>query len=407
MASIGWIDFSPSHRARVGTILELLKPAGMVDELGVGVIRDTIADKLFPGISTIQTRAKYFFIIPYIISEYQQLKPSQRNKEDLIKYLERREYEVMWKLGDQYNHEEGHGVIGITKHRPNKIMRRPSEIYWDGISKFHFIETNRMSRHTFLLSRNKYTLASLLAIPQGDGLGDDQDAEYDNIYGIKVPYDRDWNDLLSLNLTEDEAEIFKDSILSTSQGTALHELIDNKTLYEEFNSFNTFRDFAKKAVILDIPESLKRNIILAHDFSELMYGANIAYNCMLQKAKFNSSHYEDDWLEWVSCIKKNMIDFPGFKPENIIKIAPTAKGFTKKFITDWWNYIVSEEFSLEVRNKLIEDQEYFNKRGKSRLKLKKHDEIYEKSWIGLRYLEYRYSNVKQILNDILTPAESD
>jgi hypothetical protein len=64
MASIGWIDFSPAHRERVGTILELLKPEGMVDELGIGSIRDAVADNLFPGISTIQTRAKYFFIVP-------------------------------------------------------------------------------------------------------------------------------------------------------------------------------------------------------------------------------------------------------------------------------------------------------------------------------------------------------
>jgi hypothetical protein len=67
MANIGWIDFSPADRAKVGTVLDLLKPEGMVDELGIGIIRDALANLMFPGISTIQTRAKYFFIIPYIL----------------------------------------------------------------------------------------------------------------------------------------------------------------------------------------------------------------------------------------------------------------------------------------------------------------------------------------------------
>ena len=64
MAQIGWIDFSPDHRDRVAAVLDMLKPEGVVDELGIGSIRDAFADQMFPGISTIQTRAKYFFIVP-------------------------------------------------------------------------------------------------------------------------------------------------------------------------------------------------------------------------------------------------------------------------------------------------------------------------------------------------------
>ncbi|GEO11803.1 DUF6361 family protein [Segetibacter aerophilus] len=58
MASIGWIDFSPAHRDKVGAALDLLRPEGMVDELGLGSLRDGLANQMFPGISTIQTRAK-------------------------------------------------------------------------------------------------------------------------------------------------------------------------------------------------------------------------------------------------------------------------------------------------------------------------------------------------------------
>lgn len=87
MAQFGWIDFSPKDRQRVGTILELMKPSGQVDELGIGTIRDGLTDRLFPGISTIQTRAKYFFIIPYILQDFLRLSASERSRKTPSKYL--------------------------------------------------------------------------------------------------------------------------------------------------------------------------------------------------------------------------------------------------------------------------------------------------------------------------------
>ena len=38
MAAIGWIDFSRKDRNRVSSILDLLRPEGQVDELGIGTI---------------------------------------------------------------------------------------------------------------------------------------------------------------------------------------------------------------------------------------------------------------------------------------------------------------------------------------------------------------------------------
>ena len=98
MAQIGWIDFSPTHRERVGSVLDLLGSKGMVDELGVGTMRDAVANQIFPGISTIQTRAKYFFIIPYILREFQDMTPLQRKERSASLYLKNRENEVMWSL---------------------------------------------------------------------------------------------------------------------------------------------------------------------------------------------------------------------------------------------------------------------------------------------------------------------
>lgn len=69
MLSLGWVDFSKSDRNMVLSVLRQLTEPGAIDELGIGTIRDGFANILFPGTSTIQTRAKYLFLIPYICLE--------------------------------------------------------------------------------------------------------------------------------------------------------------------------------------------------------------------------------------------------------------------------------------------------------------------------------------------------
>lgn len=44
---VGWIDFSPEERSRTLTVLSSLSEPGSVDELGVGIVRDAMADRLF------------------------------------------------------------------------------------------------------------------------------------------------------------------------------------------------------------------------------------------------------------------------------------------------------------------------------------------------------------------------
>lgn len=64
MSSLGWVDFSSEDRTRVQEVLALLKQPGTLDELGIGQVRDAFSDLLFPGFSTIQTRARYFLAVP-------------------------------------------------------------------------------------------------------------------------------------------------------------------------------------------------------------------------------------------------------------------------------------------------------------------------------------------------------
>ena len=67
MSTLTWLDSSEHERRSVLELVSALNEPGTLDELGIGTIRDTIADTLFPGTSTIQTRARYFLFIPWIL----------------------------------------------------------------------------------------------------------------------------------------------------------------------------------------------------------------------------------------------------------------------------------------------------------------------------------------------------
>ena len=52
-STLAWLDFSDRDRKRALDAIDLFREEDTRDELGLGVIRDALADRLFPGTSTI------------------------------------------------------------------------------------------------------------------------------------------------------------------------------------------------------------------------------------------------------------------------------------------------------------------------------------------------------------------
>src|SRR3954466_9437924 len=121
-SAIGWIDFSSEHREKVKTVMDLLASPGVVDELGIGMIRDSFSDTLFPGISTIQTRAKYFLTLPRLLREYQALPPHFRRKHALADWLNDQENQCMKCLYTNHRTDPQNGIIGVD------FAEKPGEV---------------------------------------------------------------------------------------------------------------------------------------------------------------------------------------------------------------------------------------------------------------------------------------
>lgn len=123
---IGWIDFSSSDREKVLDVMHLLQEKGAVDELGIGTVRDAFANRLFPGTSTVQTRAKYFLIVPYVLKEA----GDGKYGDDVNKIIKK--IDDMERLcGNKLLESGKDGVIGQLNLPNSWVVRTPSNIYWN------------------------------------------------------------------------------------------------------------------------------------------------------------------------------------------------------------------------------------------------------------------------------------
>ncbi|MDL2267509.1 DUF6361 family protein [Desulfovibrio sp. OttesenSCG-928-G15] len=127
----GWIDFSRDERNRIIKALSLLEQPGAVDELGIGVVRDAYSDILFPGISTLQKRAKYFVLIPYIFAQAE--KQSFGSADDVLPWVEKQEDAMASFLIHNSRDADRWGIHGLLSHN-HIVKQKPSAIYWGGAS---------------------------------------------------------------------------------------------------------------------------------------------------------------------------------------------------------------------------------------------------------------------------------
>jgi hypothetical protein len=113
-------------------VVDLFREKGTVDELGLGVIRDALADRFFPGTSTLHSRTRYWLFVPWLYLELEaERTPSARAEErarrlqaDLVGALE---------AGGEVE-----GVIGIDAR--DKILRPPAILYWAGLQRHGLLQ---------------------------------------------------------------------------------------------------------------------------------------------------------------------------------------------------------------------------------------------------------------------------
>lgn len=409
-SGIGWVDFSSEHRDRVRSVIDLLATPGVVDELGVGVIRDAFADELFPGISTIQTRPKYLLIVPRILKDYANLPDRERKQVTVQEYLSEQEMLCRVKLCERYAGKDVRGIIGITfgTRTDRGVLRPPSSVYWNGLSQFGILRPDISIEEYGRRHSGKRLASSMLYEETTQLRSDDADAEDVGASPVSLlPEDANWQENLSITLGKEEAQFLCEKIGANLDDHLLGQIMRNPKAIEEVALLD---DTAPFSHLLELPsiknlkdQRLLRTIYLADSFWQLLFGAHVRYNLLLQDMYGDEAGQHElsgSWDAWLDGIQS--FDWNAWNMDEVWQLVTKRGGhlhpWTRRFI-DRWIGAVHDNVPAEKYDEIVRKQEYANKRSRARLHTKSTD-IALNGWIGLRALAYRLPQVRTMALDI-------
>jgi Family of unknown function (DUF6361) len=140
-STLGWIDYDDTQRTSMLRVLAFFRERESRDELGLGTLRDSIAESLFPGTSTLLTRLRYFLFVPWI---YQRLEDKgttgQADVTAKARAAEMALMEALLEAGED-------GVIGERSRSDLKSL--PSRTYWPSLRSWGIfrLEANQGDYH--------------------------------------------------------------------------------------------------------------------------------------------------------------------------------------------------------------------------------------------------------------------
>ena len=398
-AGFGWIDFSNEQRDRVFSVIELLNTGGTVDELGIGSVRDNIADWLFPGVSTIQTRPKYFIILTDIFLGYLQRYQKGEKLPLLSTYLKSEEHRIMHLLAKNHSYKDGDGVIGVTVAQTNgELARKASSVYWNGLRTHKLIDTE--------LSSTEYLIQNDLSKfnPDGDVMDDKHLIEEQ--FAIRAPLFSAIKEDIRMELSEEEANYLRDQFKDvTSSLKQEHNLLSQLFTKERAEVIANANNFQEMANLLIADESLHSETIqmlkIALLFDFIMHGAHIRYNIQLHK-KSGELNFDDKWNDWLKKLEVKREDVQGLNFEYIFsEVSPRTAPQTQQFMRLWKHEVLKEELDIKLLDELVYRQEIKKKGAKAKLASVNGEFT---SWVGIQSLQYRFNNVKNIIKDIQAHA---
>jgi len=397
MASIfSWVDFSDEDREKMVQIIRQLRQPDTIDELGIGSVRDSMANILFPGTTTIQTRAKYMLFVPWILKKMEKNKVPSENISQRVKQEEIKLCNSLLKMGFK------DGVIGAIAGEG--LQRFPSSIYWAGLQTWG-IRKFRGSLNDYYQGLNRY-----YHLKKGNITRDDQEVLLYRDFG------ENWDEGLpespqelpgkeGLDLTKNEAQYLKEKLSINCRESLLTNIIYlRKTAKKDFVWENTFID--------KLNHDLPIKVMHAQNFSEIMQGAALVYNYLLAEKKESEeliNKYKERLAEWQMVMSSRAEIFLNWNLElfwNLVYFERTinVSSRTKRFIDQWIGIVLKNIDDIftnkEETNHLIYEREKEVKGRRARLR----NLDYLEKWsgaAGIQQLDYRWHVVKKIINDII------
>jgi hypothetical protein len=404
MSSIGWVAFSEGERKRTLDILSAFSESGTLDELGIGRVRDAFSDLLFPGTSTIQTRARYFLIIPWIYRDLERRSPvrnaSARARQYEVKLIELFRRQMATGEGDTS------GVIGGTAGAD--LVQLPSQIYWQGLSRWGIRSRTgqRAAYHRLLGARDFESIARREEL---DPLAPDP-----SWWDSELPPEPSglW-EAPTLALEAPEAAYLQDMVTIRQPGTLLAALVARSEALPDSPLPWHLPALIRDSLLPEVAEQLAH----AENFSLSMNGATILFNLMIAERKTEGAgfveQYREHFTEWASTIESRaglLSEWFGSRAarEEFWNTARMGNARLpgireKEFIEGWIARAIESPGSLmqdSAVRQLIAERE-LRLKGRSRAKLASASAL--EAWSGgpgASPLGFRWGTVRTLVNDI-------
>ncbi|MGB3375934.1 MAG: DUF6361 family protein [Microbacterium sp.] len=379
-------------------IIRLFADRDSRDELGLGQIRDALGDGLFPGTSTLHTRARYLLFVPWIYQE------AARHSAPAAE-ADRMERKLITAIRDS---DDYGGLFGMQAGAALKTL--PSSIYWSMLRRYGILRDPALS------------IRDVLSL-DGRAIGGD---DIDEGSGGRF---RAWSTTMprrprgfpaevqgGFSLRQEEAGWLRDRILDEAPGSLMAHLAVNPP------SDASPAPWADPATHTVTGEA---RILLDHAqaFSTVMHGAQLLYNLMLadqyESAGFDrietpAADYRERLEQWALTLS-TVVDVSTWNLDDmlarvdIIRGAPVHPRSTR-FVREWAEILKRSQAteiadSDEARAFLVR-REKQNKGPQARLDNPRRLQTWG-GGSGSGALIFRWPNVRAILRDIHDGLDRD
>jgi hypothetical protein len=388
---LSWLDNSLKEQQSIRDLLNMFSEQESRDELGIGQIRDAFSDLLFPGTSTLHTRARYLLIVPWCIRQGE--RRPDRDQARQIDQAERMVIDALLKAGAT------DGLIGLRAGIHVKTL--PSTIYASAL------------RHYGI--DNGAELAQVVSgRAEADELTDRTLGRWPATMPSAPP---GFPATLAggLDLTPGEANWLRERIMTSAPDSLLTHLLRPDHRPDDSSPapwLDEARDGAPYRVALDLDH--------ARRFSVCMHGAALLYNLLIAERYVGAEHtgieppdYRDlltDWAEEVSLGAAEGWDRADMWSRLIAQNPRiSANGLARRFVDKWLDLILEgragEAADDSVMRDLVAQREKGVKKAQSRLV----NPTLLRTWSGAsgnRQLVFRWPQVRGMLTDIHDGAEA-
>ncbi len=407
MSTLSWLDSSERERRSVLDLVSALNEPGTLDELGIGSIRDTIADKLFPGTSTIQTRARYFLFVPWILQMVERGSP--RGAEDRARRLQMqlRDALIMAHVSNEP------GVIGVAAGAA--LQRWPLDIYWLGMARWGIRRYPGTIPSYFASFRrpSPWRLLDRALDEPVEGRRDEASDSTPGNWSQIPPMPDGFPEVASFILSPDESRYLRERIVLTHPVSFLAHILQTGQGVDIYSATSPWDHSTAHVAPASVQEWLRD----ARLFSLVHQGAVLLYNLMLARM-LDSEENIDEYATGLAAWSEHLANAGAVLEhwdrasmwERLLGINPRIRARTREF-ADHWYELASRKNGGSVGDstgaqRLIREREHALKGSRARLTYAEARDR-RRGFPTSARLEFRWTQVRRITSDIMSALEQD